>query len=191
MAGALASATILLSLGSELSAQEMHQMHDPWARIPAAAWGADGRLNLTQVPDDQRFSFLLGSHTYAFQGGEGTAEYEPAIDGRGVRGSIHGAVNGERFGGASLTWRDAEGRWTRRWIDTLGNVLKGRVEVAEDWNGSGLPALVSHLEELDGILFRHVWYDITRESFGTELLASQDGGETWVMARRMPYVRVH
>lgn len=170
---------------------EQGAVSDPWAGIPAEAWTADGRLDLNRVPNHLRFNFLLGQHTYAFQGGAGDATYEPAIDGQGVRGSIHGSVSGQRFAGASLTFTGAEGVWARRWIDTLGNVLIGRVEFVPDWEESGLGALVSHLNEVDGVLFRHVWYDITRESFGTDLLASRDGGASWVLARRMPYVRSH
>lgn len=146
-------------------------------------------VDLRQFAPGERFDFLVGDWSYAFASGEGTAGYVPARDGTAIRESVEGTFNGTRFSGASLIWWDPQAQvWRQRWVDTLGTVLAGEITL-RPYAESEVPALVAQLE-LDGALFRHVWYDITPDRFETDLLVSQDGGESWQLTRRMPYLRI-
>ena len=145
-------------------------------------------LNLSQVPLEERFDFVLGDWTYEFSQGRGTASYTKAEHDHAVRGAIEGWLGAEMFAASSLTFPDAgEDGLQRRWVDSMGNILNAIARVT-DYEGSDLPALISRFEH-QGMQFQHVWYNITPDRFETDLLVSQDGGDTWANIRTMPYLR--
>jgi len=146
-------------------------------------------LDLHEVAHANYFDFLLGSWEYEFQGGGGSIHYEAALDDAAIRGTLEGSINGTRFAGGSLTFPDADGvTWHRRWIDTLGNTLVGRVSL-EAYPESELPSLVSRFEH-GGRQMMHVWYSIGADRFETDLLVQAEDGEGFQVVRRMPYIRV-
>ena len=159
------------------------------AGIGSVAQERATRIDLGRLADEQSFDFLMGSWRYHFEGGEGTARYAALESGVGVREVVEGQVGGRAFTGTSLIFRDeSSGRWRQRWIDTLGAVLEGSIEWIV-YGDAGQAALQATFEPLDGVVFRHVWFDITSERFETDLLVSRDGGETFLIVRRAPYVR--
>ena len=161
------------------------------AAVPAEAHGQgvrEDRIDLAALDDERRFDFLIGAWTYAFDNGRGEARYDHAVDGTVVRETLEGEFAGRRFAGSSLIFRDpATGGWAQRWVDSFGNVLVGAPVMGEH-EASDLPAMIATFQ-LDGVWFRHVWYDIGPERFETDLLVSQDG-TNWQLNRRAPYTRV-
>lgn len=146
-------------------------------------------LDLSEIDPERRFDFLLGEWTYAFNQGEGRITYTEGLEGKTILENVNGDFAGTSFIGLSLITYDAEsGGYQQKWIDTMGNVIQGVVSMQE-YEASEYLALVSNFQ-LGERHFRHVWYNITDDRFETDLLISNDGGKTYQLARRMPYLRV-
>ena len=155
----------------------------------SAAQEGPERNGVDRLADDASFDFLVGRWRYRFEGGDGTARYAALESGAGIREVVEGQVGGRAFTGTSLIFRDeSSGDWRQRWIDTLGTVLEGSIERIV-YGDAGEAALQATFEPLDGVIFRHVWFDITSERFETDLLLSRDGGETFQVVRKAPYLR--
>lgn len=155
----------------------------------SAQQGSAERIDVGELAQDEYFDFLEGNWRYRFEGGDGTASYSLLDPGPGIREVVDGQVGSRPFTGTSLIYLDrATAVWRQRWIDTLGSVLEGTIERVT-YGEAQDAALQATFEPLDGVIFRHVWFQISTERFDTDLLVSRDGGETFRVVRRAPYVR--
>lgn len=162
---------------------------DPEAGSGRPAGEGMNLLDLSTLPPAARFDFLVGEWTYEFDKGHGSTRYRRAADGTAIQETLEqGFISGREFAGSSILLFDAEvDQWHHNWIDSLGNVLEGRGSM-EPYEESALPAMIT-IAKLDGTLFKHVWYDISPDRFETDLYASTDGGGTYQLIRRMPFLR--
>ena len=153
-----------------------------------ASQPADDRIDFGALEPPARFDFLLGSWDYENGPAFGQATYRRTADGRALREDLEGTFQGRTFSGASFTWWDEQERaFQRRWIDTFGNVIEGTARM-EEYERSDLPAMVS-TARFGETWMRHVWYDVTKSGFETDLWMSNDGGETYRRVRELPYRR--
>ena len=148
--------------------------------------GAVETIDIAQVEKAHYFDFLQGNWSYQFEQGKGTAQYERDSHTGAVIGTINGEINNSKFTGKSLTFFSKEKGWQRRWIDTLGNVLQGEVQL-NDYEPAKGKALVSYVKFGD-MYIKHIWYNISASRFETDLLMSKDG-EQYQLVRRMPYIK--
>lgn len=155
---------------------------------PIAAHGQTSPSETHGADPSQMFDFLIGDWTYSFEGGGGVVTYE-RIEASGViRETLDGHLDGRHFSAASVMfYSESDGRWDRRWVDSFGFVIRSNPAVVED--PAYDEAVVASTFRVSGTAFRHVWFDIEADRYNTDLYISSDGGETYTLARRAPYVR--
>lgn len=163
--------------------------------LPASALFAQAShgdyLNLETLEKANVLQFLVGTWAYETtnRSAHGTATYTPMENGLGIRESVDGFFQNQRFAGSALRWYHAPtDSLYGKWIDTMGNTLESRLTV-EVYEASPVSALVGSFV-FGTNRFKHVWYNIRPDRFETDLLVSQDDGSTYQVIRRMPYIRV-
>lgn len=147
-----------------------------------------GFVDLSKLEPTKQFQFLVGDWTYATadNNAHGKSSNSLQVNDSVISETVNGQFMQTVFIGQALYFYDEKNQqWIQTWSDSLGNVMKSTVKLA-DYQESELPALIGELE-IEGQKIRHIWYNISAEGYQTDLLVLGKDGETYQLVRRMPY----
>ncbi len=173
----------MLALGLCGAAPSCPQPAEDAPRPAPEAYRFEGR------PPERQLEFYIGSWSYGFEQGEGNSTVRMVHGGKVLREEVVGVVAGAEFTGTTLGVFDPRaGHWKLTWVDSFANYLSiiGRVE-----DETFVMRWTMQSPAGDPVELRLTYSDITSADMMTQMHVSNDGGETWRLARRAKYTRTN